>query len=92
MKNPFENLFLSKEVKAALEESRLSIHDALEAKQTIDSIYVTEQLAKMFGKQEENLAETLKEDYYTELLIWRMLGEKENQPDPLVVQEHFVTA
>lgn len=92
MKNPFENLFLSKEVKEALAQSKASIHDALDAKQTIDSIYVTEQLAKMFGKPDETLAEALKEDYYTELLIGKMLKDKENEAAPIVVEEEYATA
>gem|GEM_PF-4544166 len=48
MKNLFTNLFLSKEVRDALENSRQNITNAFEAKTIIDSIYVTEQLAEMF--------------------------------------------
>lgn len=77
MKNPFENLFLSKEVKQAIAESRESINHAMEAKATIDSIYVTEQLSAMFWKKDNEMAEALKEDYYTELLVAKMLKEKE---------------
>ncbi len=77
MKNIFENLFLSKEVKQALAESKASLDHAMEAKTTIDSIYVTEQLAQMFWSNQDSIAETLKEDYYTELLVGKMLRTKE---------------
>ncbi len=79
MKNLFTNLFLSKEVRDALENSRQNITNAFEAKTIIDSIYVTEQLAEMFWKQEDDVATTLKEDFYTELLIGKMLAEKEER-------------
>lgn len=89
MKNPFENLFLSKEVRQALAESREAANHALEAKATIESIYVTEKLAQMFGKSEDNLAETLQEDYYTELLIGKTLRD-ENQLETF--EEELVVA
>lgn len=77
MKNIFENLFLSKEVKQALAESKAALDHAMEAKTTIDSIYVTEQLAQMFWSNQDTLADTLREDYYTELLVGKMLRSKE---------------
>jgi hypothetical protein len=49
----------------------------MEAKTTIDSIYVTEQLAQMFWSNQDTLADTLREDYYTELLVGKMLRSKE---------------
>jgi len=79
MKNPFANLFLSREVREALEQARASIESAYEAKKTIDSIYVTERLANMFWKKAENVASVLKEDYYTDLLIGKVLKEKEEK-------------
>lgn len=85
MKNPFENLFLSKEVRQALAESRESINHAMEAKSTIDSIYVSEKLAAMFGKKDDDIAAALKEDYYTELLIAKMLKEKQEEQELVAV-------
>jgi len=79
MKNPFKNLLLSKEVRKALAQSREAANHAMEAQHTIESIYVTEQLAAMFWKEETDVAEALKEDYYTELLIGKMLWEKEQE-------------
>jgi len=91
MKNPFKNLLLSKEVRKALAESRESISHAMEAQHTIESIYVTEQLAAMFWKQEEDVAVALKEDYYTELLVGKMLWEKEEN-EAAEKQEQTVAA
>ncbi len=79
MKNPIKNLFLSKEVRQALKESNESAMHAMQAREVIESIYVTEKLSEMFGKKPEDIAGALKEDYYTELLVWKMLASKEQQ-------------
>ena len=79
MKNIFENLFLSKEVKQAMMETKLSVEWALEATQMIESLYVSKRLAAMFGDDSAELADVLKEDYYAELLVGRMLREDEQK-------------
>jgi len=79
MKNIFENLFLSKEVKQAMAQTRASIDNALEATQMIESIYVTKRLSEMFGADQEELATALKEDFYAEMLTGSMLRKQEKE-------------
>jgi len=86
MKNIFENMFLSKEVKQAMMETKYSIDNALAATQMIESIYVSKRLSEMFDSNQDDLAEALKEDYYAEMLTGSMLRKHEETEGKLLIE------
>jgi len=86
MKNIFENMFLSKEVKQAMMETKYSIDNALAATQMIESIYVSKRLSEMFDSNQDDLAEALKEDYYAEMLTGSMLRKQEETEGKLLIE------
>lgn len=79
-------MFLSKEVKQAMIETKYSIDNALAATQMIESIYVTKKLSEMFAADQDDLATALKEDYYAEILTAQMLRKQEEADGKLLIE------
>jgi len=85
MTQKIKELFLSKEVRQAINETRFAVDSAMEATQMIESIYVTKKLTEMFDADSADMAEALNEDYYAELLIGRMIKKQEEEAEEEVI-------
>ncbi|NDK09662.1 hypothetical protein GW846_02690 [Candidatus Gracilibacteria bacterium] len=64
MKNTqIQTMNLAPEVSEALGQYNKSINAALEAVQKLESIAITARLAKMFGSQDSQTAQVIRQDY-----------------------------